>query len=370
MLLIAIDTATPLTSVALVDADRVLATRQALDGRRTAELLAGQLAELLALAPGPVAGVAAGVGPGPFTGLRVGLVSAAVLSDALGVPSYGVCSLDALAAAHEPPVTVVTDARRHEVYWASYDATGRRCAGPAVDRPTQLAASLPPGSRVAGAGALAYRVLFGAARLAEGEPYPTAAAVAALAMPRALAGAAGEALTPLYLRRPDAVPPAGMVPPGGIESPDELVVRAMQPADLPAVLAIERAVFGAEAWSEALFRSELEQEAAARSYLVALAGADLVGYAGLCVYPEDAWVQTLAVQPDRWGRGIGRRLLTALLEHAAQRGRAVIGLEVRADNSRAQQLYRRHGFVEIARRRGYYQPSNVDALVMRREGSG
>ncbi len=132
---------------------------------------------------------------------------------------------------------------------------------------------------------------------------------------------------------------------------------------LPQVLAIEGTLFGDEAWSMALFWSELAQHDS-RYYLVALAGDCLVGYAGLCAYPGDGYVQTLGVEPAYQGRGIGAALLSALLDEAARRALSVVRLEVRADNARAQQLYRRHGFVPAGLRRNYYQPSGTDAVVM------
>ncbi|MHB2022833.1 MAG: ribosomal protein S18-alanine N-acetyltransferase [Mycobacteriales bacterium] len=143
----------------------------------------------------------------------------------------------------------------------------------------------------------------------------------------------------------------------------------MTEADLPALLPIERDLFGHEAWSEGLFRSELA-EGATRTYLVAEQDGQMLGYGGLVAYPDDAWVQTLAVRRDCWGQGVGAALLEELLADAARRGRETLGLEVRADNARAQQLYRRYGFRDVAIRRGYYQPSNVDAVIMQRGPGG
>jgi len=137
---------------------------------------------------------------------------------------------------------------------------------------------------------------------------------------------------------------------------------------LPAVLSLEQELFGAESWSESLFWSELAQTDT-RYYIVALdpeagAGEQVVGYAGLCAYPDEAFVQTIAVRPGRQGAGVGSALLLALLRESARRAVDVVGLEVRADNERAQRLYRRFGFVAVGLRRGYYQPSGTDAVVM------
>lgn len=130
------------------------------------------------------------------------------------------------------------------------------------------------------------------------------------------------------------------------------------------LLPIERELFAPEPWSERLFWSELGQ-LDTRHYLVALAGPEVVGYAGLCDYPDEAFVQTLAVAPAARGVGIGARLLTALLEEAGRRRQRTVRLEVRADNEPAQRLYARHGFTRTAVRRGYY-PGGGDALVLTR----
>jgi [ribosomal protein S18]-alanine N-acetyltransferase len=135
---------------------------------------------------------------------------------------------------------------------------------------------------------------------------------------------------------------------------------------LPGVMALERALFEPECWTEEMFWSELAQPDT-RHYLMAVDGShELVGYAGLAVYPDEACVQTLGVA-DAWqGRGVGTAMLRALLAEAAARRAPRVSLEVRADNERAQQLYARHGFQTVGRRRGYYQQSGVDALVMMR----
>jgi tRNA threonylcarbamoyl adenosine modification protein YeaZ len=216
VLLLALDTSTPAVTVAVVEAAgggcADLAQRSEIAGRRHGERLAPVVSDVLQHAgarPSDVGAVVAGVGPGPFTGLRVGLVTAVTMAEALAVPTYAVCSLDAVAAgapAHGD-VVAVTDARRREVYWASY-SRGARVQGPAVDRPSELAGRWPAGTRVVGAGALAYPDAFASYAVDDRSPYPDASALAALAAERASRGAPSEPLTPLYLRRPDATPPA------------------------------------------------------------------------------------------------------------------------------------------------------------------
>jgi ribosomal-protein-alanine N-acetyltransferase len=114
-----------------------------------------------------------------------------------------------------------------------------------------------------------------------------------------------------------------------------------------------------------MFWSELA--AADRWYLVAMSGESVLGYAGLCVYPDSAWVQNIAVRRSAQGTGLGSRLLDALLTEAAHRHAPQIALEVAADNPVAQRLYERRGFAVTGVRRGYYQPSGTDALVMIKE---
>ncbi|PWV52125.1 ribosomal-protein-alanine N-acetyltransferase [Nocardiopsis sp. L17-MgMaSL7] len=140
-------------------------------------------------------------------------------------------------------------------------------------------------------------------------------------------------------------------------------LRRMTAADVPAVLELERALFPLDAWSEGMFRDELG-EASTRHYVVAEAESGIVGYAGLRFVPPEGDVQTMAVAEDAWGRGIGRALLTELLDQAAARGVTHMFLEVRSDNPRAQDLYTRFGFQAIGVRRGYYK--GADAIVMRR----
>jgi len=145
-----------------------------------------------------------------------------------------------------------------------------------------------------------------------------------------------------------------------------LRLRMMTAADLAAILALEAALFGAEAWSREMLAGELSQQPASRYYIVAEEPAGIAGYAGLLAAGGQADVLTIAVAISRWGRGIGSLLLSALVTEARRRACSEMFLEVKADNARAQRLYRWWGFAEIGIRRGYYQPSGTDAIVMRR----
>jgi len=144
-------------------------------------------------------------------------------------------------------------------------------------------------------------------------------------------------------------------------------LREMTRADMAGILALERALFPEDAWTPEMFAAELTQPASRRLYLVAEEGTALIGYAGMMFTGgSQADVVTLAVTPAQWGEGTGTALLTTLVDEATKRGYQEVMLEVREDNPRARQLYLRHGFAEIGIRRGYYQPSGVHAVVMRK----
>jgi tRNA threonylcarbamoyl adenosine modification protein YeaZ len=210
VLVLALDTATP-TLVAGVarwsagEGAEVLAERAVPSGTRHAELLTPAVRGALAdagVALRDVGAVVVGLGPGPFTGLRVGVVTAATLADARGIPAVGVCSLDAVGDPGRPRV-VVTDARRKEVYWAAYAGGGARTDGPDVARPEELGLAGP---------------FVGDPRFADrlGAPVDpaevtTAGLLQAAAAQLADPSSAGP-LVPLYLRRPDAVPPTSIKP--------------------------------------------------------------------------------------------------------------------------------------------------------------
>ncbi|MDX3094161.1 tRNA (adenosine(37)-N6)-threonylcarbamoyltransferase complex dimerization subunit type 1 TsaB [Streptomyces sp. ME01-24h] len=210
MLLLAFDTATPAVTVALHDGRRVLAESTEIDARRHGELLMPAVDRVLREAGtglGDVTGIVVGVGPGPYTGLRVGLVTAVSFADVLGVPVHGICSLDGLAYASgvEGPFVVATDARRKEVYWARYEGPRARVTDPAVDRPGAIADEVA-GVPAVGAGAALYPEVFTDVRPPADQ---SAAALASLAAAKLADGEDFLPALPLYLRRPDAQVPAG-----------------------------------------------------------------------------------------------------------------------------------------------------------------
>ncbi|GAA0387092.1 tRNA (adenosine(37)-N6)-threonylcarbamoyltransferase complex dimerization subunit type 1 TsaB [Acrocarpospora corrugata] len=225
VLVLAFDTATPAVTAALHDGTRVLAESTTVDARRHGELLAPAIESVLTEAGASlreVTAVVAGAGPGPYTGLRVGLMTARALGSTLGIPAYGVCTLDALAYAtgSSEPFVVVTDARRKELFWARYGDARTRLDGPRVARPHDVPGGLPI------VGIRLYEEIIGAVT---GPEHPSAGALAGLAAeqlagltPEQAAAAAGlpegridseEAAqgravlgppAPIYLRRPDA----------------------------------------------------------------------------------------------------------------------------------------------------------------------
>lgn len=230
MLLLAIDTSTTAITVALHDGDGVRAEATTLDARAHAEHLAPGVERVLAEAgakPTDLTAVVTGIGPGPFTGLRVGIVTARTTAFALGLPVRGLCSLDALAHAawqqgHRGALLVTTDARRKEVYAARFELDDHgidRAADPLVSR----AADLPEDLRdlpTVGRGPMLYPE-----SLPNGIPTEAVAtlldvsagsladlaarrwAAADALPPEAIEPGHGfDGLEPLYLRRPDTQP--------------------------------------------------------------------------------------------------------------------------------------------------------------------
>lgn len=237
MVMLAMDTSSPATSVAVLDGDVLLAHAVHIDARRHAEVLAVLVQEALETAGRPrVSAVACGVGPGAYTGLRVGVSSALAYGLAWEVPVLGVCSLDAMALAASDavsgPFACAIDARRKEVYWAQYDADGERVAGPHVQQPGDIDGEIRALPWFGDIAAAHLELLH--AEMADTVPCPDARDVARFAAHHlrrgraivaapvllsthghddgatasALAGQHLLAPLPLYVRRPDAVEPA------------------------------------------------------------------------------------------------------------------------------------------------------------------
>ena len=228
MLVLALDTATPAVTAGVVEVAPDTAgsgpgsvttrsVRVAHDARKHGELLMPAVLAVCAEAGATlhdIGAIVVGAGPGPFTGLRVGMVTAAALGDALDVPVHGVCSLDAIAAeavrdaAADGPLLVATDARRREVYWAAYDAAGARTAGPYVEAPAVLADRLAELGVTAAAGSCAG----GLGLPLVPPPTPGPGGLVACALDALRSGTRPGPVEPLYLRRPDAVEPGPRKP--------------------------------------------------------------------------------------------------------------------------------------------------------------
>lgn len=223
MLVIALDTSTPAVTAGVVeltaDGPRTLAQRVTVNPRAHGELLTphlqGALGEAGHRLP-DVEAIVVGSGPGPFTGLRAGMVTAAALGHSLGVPVHPVCALDAIAAVAEgpEPLLVATDARRREVFWAAY--SGSRCSGsrerltgPHVQRPSEVPAEIAERGISLAAGEKAADIE-GCAAV---EPlYPSPHGLVAVAADALRSDAEPAPLVPVYLRRPDATEPGPRKP--------------------------------------------------------------------------------------------------------------------------------------------------------------
>jgi len=215
VLVLALDTSSAAVTAAVVVVGdhevELVAEQVSINARGHGELLAPAIQRALEAAgnvPEDLDAIVVGTGPGPYTGLRVGLVTAAVMSELLGIPAYGVCSLDGIALPGST-MLVAADARRREVYWARYE-DGVRVAGPEVSYPADIPSW--DGAPVSGAGARLYleqlRTIRPDVHLLDGD-YPNARLLVLRAVEKVRAHAPSDPLTPLYLRRPDVTVSAG-----------------------------------------------------------------------------------------------------------------------------------------------------------------
>jgi tRNA threonylcarbamoyl adenosine modification protein YeaZ/ribosomal-protein-alanine acetyltransferase len=391
VIVLALDTATPAVTAGVVRRDageHVLAEHVTVDARAHAETLTPNILAALAESGQAMAdldAVVVGCGPGPFTGLRVGMATAAAVGHALDIPVYGACSLDAIGVRTRGDVLVVTDARRREVYWARY-RDGIRIEGPAVNAAADVACE----GATAVAGSADHAAMFPLPRLDAEHPTP-------VGLVRAVDWTADPGpLVPLYLRRPDAktiaerqavtrladgrgasgssVPLPLRASGSSVSFPLRasgssvpVTIDRLTRADAARCAELEAQLFdGDDPWSASAFVSELGSR---HNHYVAARTADkLVGYAGITrlglLPPHEYEIHTIGVDPAFHGQGTGRRLLDSLLDFA---GGGTVFLEVRTDNAAAIALYRSAGFVEVGLRKRYYRASGADAYTMRRE---
>jgi len=326
---LAIDTSTSQTCVALVENGKVLFNKSHLDPLAHGEVLPKLVAQALKV-NSKIDLVAVGMGPGPFTGLRVGITFAQSYALAAGINWVGVCSLDAMAAnIKEEEFIVSTDARRKERFWARYK-DGIQITKPAVSKASELDK-------------------FGVQIFTEGDYFPEAVAIANLSL------TTNSVTQPIYIRKPDAYP-----------LPDGVKFRAMSALDLVSAVGIENDVYGKAAWSSAQFKEEFAKAPKNANYLVAEVDGELVGYAGIFFAADVADIHTITVVENHRRKGIGRELLKRMIDWARVKKADAIMLEMRLGNDQARPLYEHYGFVEISKRENYYGPG-LTAVVMRKE---
>jgi tRNA threonylcarbamoyl adenosine modification protein YeaZ/ribosomal-protein-alanine acetyltransferase len=325
--------------------------------------------------------VAVDLGPGSFTGVRVGLATAEALALASGARILGASSLSSLAlacGAQRALVVPLVPAGRRDLYAGFYRADSRGevslLAGPRVGAPAELLAAAREALAVAGVKAVRF-VGPGARREQEHleRAYPGSTepafrfdglsaldlAAASLSGRGPLAGLPGpeEAPNPCYVRPAQAEERVRHAATAG----DPVTLRPMEEGDLARIAEVEREVFS-DPWPEAFFRSELAQPGVHAR--VAEFGDELAGYSMAWLGAGSGHLGNLAVVPGRRRRGIARRLLEDLLERARVEGADPLSLEVRASNFAAQGLYRAHGFRLAGLRRRYYRDTGEDALIM------
>ena len=323
-----IDTSTSRTIVGVVENEKIIWS----DSVEGPTSHGGALGALIEEAEGldRVDHVIVGMGPGPFTGLRVGINFARGFARAREIPCIGVVSLDAIAYSEKlnGERVISIDARRKERYWARYEASGSRISEIAVSKSGEV----PDG-------------------ISDSVPTP-------LGLVRAANDPRSIRQEPLYLRKPDAA----LAPLTNIH------IRELRFFDLGEILGIERELFP-DPWSITQFKEELSYVPRSRYYVVLedQSGAipRIVGYAGIAFtgIGEPVDIHTLGVAREYQGRGLGQRLLDNLISKANEFHASNILLEVRDGNEPARALYAKNGFTEISRRVGYYARFG-DALVM------
>ncbi len=322
---LAIDTATSRTTVALVKNGEVLLELHHDDPIAHGEVLPRLVSQLLEV-ENEIDEVVIGMGPGPFTGLRVGIVFGQSFAFARNIPWRGVCSLDSMAAQVDVEDFIVAiDARRKEFFWAHY-LHGERVNEPQVALRQVIERFTSP----------IYK---------EGDVYPSA---------QFMPGISGDIREPIYVRRPDAYPaPAGVT------------FRPMNAMDLVVVASLEQLIYaGEDPWSAAQFKEELAS--ADRHYLVAEKAGVVVGYCGVMIAGDVADILTITVDPALRRQGIGREFLKRLIDWARNKKVEAMMLEVRVGNEAAEPLYTSNGFYPLTTRKDYYGPG-LTALVMRKE---
>ncbi len=322
--ILAIDTSTDRTSVAIVKDGVSLIELHHDDALAHGEVLPKLVRQTLDL-ENEIDLVAIGMGPGPFTGLRVGIAFGQSFALGRNIEWVGVSSLDAIAVdAGHSDFIVAIDARRQELFWARY-FEGGRITDPAVNVHQIVEEFGIPIVRTP----------------------PRAGAIAELSISQNLR-------EPVYIRRPDAYPlPAG------------ITFRAATVMDAVPLYALEKVIYkGEDPWSLAQFKEEIA--AKDRYYIVAEAQGTVIGYAGVMPAGDLTDILTMTVAPEFRRRGIAREFLKRLIDWSRNKKAVAVMLEVRMNNAEAIPLYEVNGFRKISERIDYYGPGKT-ALVMRKE---
>jgi len=274
--------------------------------------------------------VAVGMGPGPFTGLRVGIAFAQSFALGINVKWRGVNSLDSIAAQiNETDFIVSTDARRKERFWARYQ-DGKRINQPQVGKASEI-------EKV------------GVKIFNEGQYFPDPVKLAKISTTEISID------QPIYVRKPDAYP-----------LPANVKFREFTGLDLVSAVAMENEIYGKAGWSAAQFKEEFAKAPKNAHYLAAEIDGKLIAYAGIFYLADVADIHTITVSAEHRRKGIGRELLKRLIDWARSKKAQAIMLEVRVGNEEALPLYTQNGFTEISRRPNYYGPGQT-AIIMRKE---
>jgi tRNA threonylcarbamoyl adenosine modification protein YeaZ/ribosomal-protein-alanine acetyltransferase len=322
--ILAIDTSTDRTSVAIVKDGVSLIEIHHDDALAHGEVLPKLVKQALEI-ENQIDSVGIGMGPGPFTGLRVGIAFGQSFALGRDIEWVGVSSLDAIAVnVDQSDFIVAIDARRQELFWARY-FEGRRVTEPAVNV-HQVVEEL---------GVAIVRTP------------PRATEIAELAISQNLR-------EPNYIRRPDAYP-----------LPIGIIFRAATTMDAVPLYALEKEIYkGEDPWSLAQFKEEIA--AKDRYYIVAEADGVVIGYAGIMPAGDLTDILTMTVAPEFRRKGIAREFLKRLIDWSRNKKAVAVMLEVRIDNAEAIPLYEANGFRKISERIDYYGPGKT-ALVMRKE---
>jgi len=368
MKLLALDTTMAACSVAVIDTDHELplARNFVAMERGHAEALAPMVRQAMAeagLGFTDLGRIAVTVGPGTFTGVRIGLAMARGLGLALGIPVTGIDTLTAIAANALPaasPILIAADARKDETYHAVVDGAGQVIRPPAVGPLDGAMQAVADGSLVIGTAADAVIAASGRSGLVRSRAgdLPNAAAFARLAA--ALPDPAAMPL-PLYLRAPDAKPQA--VP----HNAGPVRFERLSAADADLLAALHAECFD-NPWTAEDFRQLLAMPGGLA--VAAAEGSEPVAFVLTRRAADEAEIVTIGTRPFARRRGAARQLLTRQFAELAAAGVRMAFIEVATSNAAARALYAALGFTEAGLRRSYYQRGNgyrEDAVVMRKD---